>query len=524
MFLIKNKFKTVAMGLAFCALLGCKSENSGEVKALGTQTAVPASQEKPQKESEAKQDDADKSLIKGKVRKVVGECDMQKQNADWNPMRIGQKVVENDRIRTAIESEVLVGVNDGSVLLVSELSEILFSAEIIDSTSKRLSVRVDKGNVHFDIQKRKKDMVEFRTGTAVAAIRGTAGFVGSVNGNMVASLKEGRVEVSSDKGTVAEIVENQTVLVNRQGKATTLKLKSSGTKALAKAIDSVATSAPDVAVPQLQNSLQKFDENYASKLASFEKGLKFTAAPIADSVFTMSVVLQAFVSPRTIVTVLGVSDTVGENGLYQREFGWDEKSYGTKRFLASCGDGVVEMPCYMWVTEYVEFTLDKPAEGAESKDSSLVDNAPMEVKSSASSSNFKNVNLKVAIDGRRNERIHLEPESQTYRGNLKFKLLGLKTEDLDQIKSIQVFKGKKVVKAFDENELTSDSYETPVSVDRNHIADYEVVVTAKNGKIYKAKKTFTVYCLKENHGKNGKKNLVSIEQEYERVKGKLVRD
>lgn len=533
------KCVTITLGVLLGTLVACKSDENSEVKALGTQQAS---------ESQQNVVPPKNSVFKGKVRSAIGDCDIQKAGNDWNQIRIGQRVVENDRIRTALESEVVLGINDGSVISISELSEVSISAEMVDSLSKRVSVFVKNGNVYFDIQKQGKSQIDFRTGIATAAIRGTAGFVGSVNGNMVASLKEGRVEVTSEAGSSTEIVENQTVLLNKKGEAKKLKLKSSGTKALAKAIDSlVATPAANVVSEKaLENTLQEFDRDYVGRQASFEKSLRFMASPIADSVFTPSVVLQARVTPGTIVTVLGESDVIPENGIYKREFSWDKAAYGTKRFLASCGDGVVEIPCFMWTTEYAQFVpqaqeepaaepvaeqpvTEQPVASSKSKapkaETPKADAPKADVSKAETPKAEKSLKLKVAIAGKNSERIHLDLPKTAYTGNLKFSLKGISEDDLDELKSIQIRKGGAVVETIGANDLTSLDYDVPISVERNHIAEYEVVVSTKGGKNFRAKKTYEVFCLVSNHpGGKARNRIVDEDQEYERVKSQLVKD
>lgn len=519
-----TKFKISALAFALCAFYGCKEENAPkEIKTLGTEVsdveqnaAQPANENAP-------------SILKGKVRRVVGECDARSVKKDWSPVRMGQKVVEDDRIRTARESEVLVGMNDGSSLLVAENSEVAISAEMIDSLARRVSILVKNGNVYFDVQKQGRSEMEFRTGTATAAIRGTAGFVGSVNGNMVASLKEGKVEVTSESDRT-EIIKNQTVILDGRGKAKKLKLKSSGTRALAAAIDSVSKSSGSV--EQLTAALEKFDNVYGVRQATFAKKLeskqiRFQKLELPETTDVPSVTLVASATPGLVVSVLGEVDTVGANGLYQRTFEWNPDAYGVKRFIAECRDGDLEIPCEVWSIVYVKPAPPEaaPAEPAvdSSKNLSAVESPEIQKnKNAGPEKSQKNLKLKVEVAKGVVEKIH---SNVAYNGNLAFSLKGVSEDDLDELKSIQVRRGGKLVKAFDENDLTSMDYEVPVAIESNHIAEYEVVVAAKNGKKFRAKKTYEVYCLKSNHaGGNMRNSRFPLDKEYEMVKDQLVKD
>lgn len=67
--------------------------------------------------------------------------------------------------------------------------------------------------------------------------------------------------------------------------------------------------------------------------------------------------------------------------------------------------------------------------------------------------------------------------------------------------------------------MTSLNYEVPLTIARNKIADFEVVATLKNGKRFRAKKTYEVYCLVSNHpGGKARNSILSAEEEYARIK------
>lgn len=468
------------------------------------------------------------SIFKTKVRRVEGEVSLLKGGSgdSWKQLRHGQNVVEKDRIKTAVESETVLGVNDGTVLAITENSDVTLSAELVDSLKRKISVLITHGNVHFDVQKQRTAVFEFKTGTATSAIRGTAGFVGSVGGQTVASLKEGRIEVTNADGQVQDVVQNQTVVVSPKGFIKKMQLKSSGTKALAKAIDSLASAAAAGTEPAdesaLQNSIQKFDDRYAERQKKFEAEMKFLATRIADTLYVPSVTLQARATPGMIVTVRGENDTVPANGIYQKTFEWAEDAYGTQRFLASCSNGDVEVPCYMWVTEYVSPVAEKPAIEEPVADSLISEPAASVQKQNAAVKSGSDLaNLKVKV-GQRTEKIHLDLPAKEYSTNMVVSLDGITQKDLSEIKSLRVLRKGAVVKNFGENDMTSLRYEVPVTVALNRIADFDVEVILKNNKVYRAHKTYEVYCLRGNH-MNKARNFVqykTVEEEYEAIKQK----
>lgn len=146
-----------------------------------------------------------------KVVFVVGDVSYirdGKQNAD--KLRVGAKVNKNDVISTAAESSVRIKMPDGSIIEIDENSEISIS-DFADDGSQLTLIDVKKGNLAFDVQKQKKEnSFKFRTGTAVAAIRGTQGVVNAEP--FFAGLKTGSLDVESDGKTAASIKAGQTAV------------------------------------------------------------------------------------------------------------------------------------------------------------------------------------------------------------------------------------------------------------------------------------------------------------------------
>ena len=275
--------------------------------------------------------------------------------------------------------------------------------------------------------------------------------------------------------------------------------------------------------------------------------------------FFPNVTLQARVTPGVVVTVLGESDTVGANGVYQRTFEWDDDAYGTKRFLATCGEGDVEVQCYMWVTEYVAPTpVEEPAPAEEpAVDTAAAEPAPAaekeqpkakekpkaepkkeevkkeepkkeEVKKEApkkeeSGRDLKSLTLKM---GASVERKHLDLPKTEYETDLKFSLGGITRADLSEIKQIVVTRKGQVVKSFSGADLDGLEYAVPVSIELNTIAKFDVKIVLKNGKSMHKAKTYEVYCLRGNHmGKA--RNFIkykTVEEEYEAIKDQLKKD
>lgn len=471
---------------------------------------------------EKKQDSTvvEESILKIKVRKVLGETDYLKRNVDsWKPLRYGQNVMERDRIRTAIESEAVLGALDGSSIWIRENSDVLIDASLLNSVNEQVSVTVANGFLYFDIQKQPPvRQLYLKTGVMATAIRGTSGFIGTVNGQSVTSLKEGKVDVSNGTGKVQTIVSNQTILVNEKGFSKKLKLKSSGTEALANALDSIANApAKKKKAPSLESSLKKFDAKYAKRMATFEKRLRFWADPLPDTLYDSKVTLTARLTPGVIVSVLGESDSVGADSVYSHTFEWGKGAYGQKRFLASCKEGDVEIPCFMWVSIYAP--LPKGLGGQDSALPASGDSALVASGDSASALSASGLTVKIA--GPQTERIHWFFKKGKYSTNLKFSLEGLGSAGLNQINSVVVKRKGRVLRKFRKYELKSLAYSVPISVDLNNAAKFEVEALLENGQKYTASKTYEVYCNPRNHpGGKERNSLKKPNEEYADVKSR----
>lgn len=525
----------------------------------------------PRTVADNKSEAVDTSKIKAKVRKVLGETDLQRKNTEkWSKLRFGQTVAEKDRIRTGAESEAVMAINDGSSLWITELSDVVLDAEIFDSLNHQVSVRVNNGAVLFDVQKQPTGRtVNFTTGVATAAIRGTAGFVASVNGQMVTSLKQGLVSVNSIAGNTGEVVQNQTLIVGKNGVIKNLNLKSSGTKALSIELANVNIWGMGPESEEFEKALTDFDNDYEKRREEFAKKVNFRANPLPDTLMLPSVTLQARVNPGIVVTVMGESDTVPESGIYQRTVEWADDSYGPKRFSVTCSEGDIEIECFTWKSNYT--SASKPAGDDASADSAAradsiaaaeaaaaeaaaaekaaAEKAAAEKaagknaagkkadQADASTANekksAKSVNVSLKLVGGKTERKHLDPPAPEYKTNLKFSLAGITDADISEIASVTVKRKGEVVQSF--NNVSALTYEVPVSIDLNTIAKFDIEIALKNGKKIRTTKTYEVFCFRRNHmGKA--RNCVQYDkvdgggcdeshaEEYEAVKGLLKED
>ncbi len=303
------------------------------------------------------------AVFKAKVRSSVGSSQLMKANTEsWKDLHVGQIVRDNDQLRTKQESEVILNTADGTVFIIAENSNVEFNTELKKSIKGEVNIYIRNGNIQFDVQKQKDNQFNFKTGTATASIRGTAGFVGSLDGQMVASLKEGLVEVKDAKGRTSNITQNQTLLVTKSGEAKTIPLESSGTIALFAALEEMSKSGGLDNVEELEKNLQAFDAKYVDQKKEFEQNLEIRPVVIPKAISRPTITLKAQMTPGVYVTVMGQTDTVPASGVYERTFTWGVSATGKKRFMATCSNGSVEVPCNVWETEYEPSAPEAPVE------------------------------------------------------------------------------------------------------------------------------------------------------------------
>ncbi len=289
----------------------------------------------------------------GKVRSVIGDVGHKKiKSTDWEKPRIGNKVHEGDLIRTMMESQITIGLPDGSAISIEENS-IVSVAELVSEDGKNISTTdIKKGKVRFDVQKQanKESSIKFKTGTAVAAIRGTEGVIGSSDNNrFIASLLNGQLEIVMG-GKTTTINGGQTAIPNGDD-LVVLDLSNSGTTDLFNVIDKILSDTTLTADSLNKLIIEKnLDLEKAVELA--KQSLKCEFAPIPDQVKDTSIVIRAKCTGADSMEIAGQKREAKGNDM---EFtpNWAEDALGIKKFSATCQIGALHIPCGQLTTNFV---------------------------------------------------------------------------------------------------------------------------------------------------------------------------
>lgn len=155
-----------------------------------------------------------------RIKTMVGSVKIRRgQSPKWLDARPRMPLKERDAVRTFVESEVELELDDGSVITMSENSSLeLSTLKQLEGKQQATGVRILNGDVISNVKKLvgTKSSFEFETPTATASIRGTrVGF--NVTGRQTnIRVYEGKVYVVPRGGTEGvEVGENQMTSVKK---------------------------------------------------------------------------------------------------------------------------------------------------------------------------------------------------------------------------------------------------------------------------------------------------------------------
>ena len=292
----------------------------------------------------------------GKVRSVLGDVARQKANkTNWAALRVGATVEQADKIRTEIESQAIISLPDGSSISIEENTLVVFEELVANDGNQKLTADVQHGKVRFDVQKQKgkESSFQFRTGTATAAVRGTAGVIGQTSrGKPIAALREGKLEISTGSGQV-NINGGETAVPNGDS-FVVLELASSGDLDFLNKIDSLLSDTTK-SLDDLKKTILALDSVYAANLKHAADTLGCAFESIPDTVTTPFLTIQGTCKPGIFVEV-GAERIETTDEPFQFTPTWDTSAFGAKKFPVSCFVGKISLPC-----GYITTTYAKPA-------------------------------------------------------------------------------------------------------------------------------------------------------------------
>ena len=140
------------------------------------------------------------------IKKIIKDVSYKTVDAsDWEVAKTGNPLKSGEQVKTGFKSLALVLFTDGTGLLrVRENSTMYIYGEKSGKKTNK-NTFIERGLIGFDVNKQDVEEFKFTTPTAVAAIRGTAGYleVGADSSTTVV-CDHGEIEVKSlvgEKGT-----------------------------------------------------------------------------------------------------------------------------------------------------------------------------------------------------------------------------------------------------------------------------------------------------------------------------------
>lgn len=282
----------------------------------------------------------------GKVRYILGEVSIQKKSGgNWNPLRIGLKVRENDLIRTLIESEAGITLPDGSLITIEENTTVFFKTAVDAQSKHETTVDIQTGRVFFDVQKQSaSSKFLFRTGTATAAIRGTNGFVDAGSEGIIVSLESGKVVVTDAQGKSLEVNGGETLVEDKGQGLQKFKTPSSGSKDLATAITAIRKGGT-LQSKDLEERARGLDSANAAKIDSLSQIPPCYFDPISKTTNQTEIFISGKCRDGATVQVNGLEVKPEKDGTFKVPVNWEKNSFGQKRIRVRCGEGSTTVLC-----------------------------------------------------------------------------------------------------------------------------------------------------------------------------------
>lgn len=275
----------------------------------------------------------------GKIRYAIGESFVITPKGKESRATTGGNVKEKDKIRTGVESRVVVALPDGSVVSVEENSLVEFVN--LDSENGVQSAMTDiwQGKVRFEAQKQaEKSFFSFKTGTAVSAIRGTDGSVGiSAKKRGVFGLASGVMDIKDECGASESIEAGQITMATGKCGFMKFTLKHAGEAPL---MDQVLKLVDEeLSYEEMQKRLNEIDQLLDNALKTKIKTTGCTTGDVPDTVSTSLLPLS--------ITCTGFPQQLYINGnkfndtkSFAHTIEWDPHALGLKHFDFMCRDSI----------------------------------------------------------------------------------------------------------------------------------------------------------------------------------------
>ena len=304
-----------------------------------------------------------------KAQAVVGEVMFQKAGkGDWIPLKVGAKVKQADRIKTAVESQATLAFPNGSLVTVSENALVEMKTLAIGTAGEsNTKFGVKTGKLLFNIQKlaNAKSSFEFESVTATAAIRGTEGDFIVGGSHTFASLLTGHLELLSRMGVKISIVGGQMALQTSQGFVVLPKPKDPHEyRRIIESFLSDSTTSTDSLVNRIQHkidSLVRAGATMSADTTHRDTSAHGAASCTIDQYPTETVQAQLHVTgtaPDGTEVSSGNVKVTAAGGKWGIDLAWNGAQYGQKTFPVKASLGGVQSDCGTVSFNYLQQKVD----------------------------------------------------------------------------------------------------------------------------------------------------------------------
>lgn len=288
----------------------------------------------------------------GIVRSIIGDVTHQKyQKIDWEKLRISHMVWQGSKVHTLLESQAIITLPDGSTMYVEENSLV----ELVELNSEKdvsqVTTEVKSGKVLFDVQKQsnQESRVHFKTGTAVAAIRGTRGIWGSTrNGKPIGSLGSGLMDVSMGSQTVS--IKGGQAVLSIKDKLVVIDLKNADDPQMFDKLDSLVSDST-ANQDSLEIQIKNIDSTYTEAKKNFADSAKCEFSAIPDTIHEPSITIRGKCS-NGLKVLIGAESKVASDGELEFSPNWTSSFIGNKKFPVTCSIQNYNFACGFLETFY----------------------------------------------------------------------------------------------------------------------------------------------------------------------------
>ena len=136
------------------------------------------------------------------IKKIIKDVSYRKTDAsDWEIAKTGTPLKTGEQIKTGYKSLALVLFTDGTGLLRVRENSTMYIYAKKDGKKLNKNTFLEQGVIGFEINKQEEEEFKFTTPTAVAAIRGTAGYLEvDSDSSTVIACEHGKIEVQARQG------------------------------------------------------------------------------------------------------------------------------------------------------------------------------------------------------------------------------------------------------------------------------------------------------------------------------------